>query len=85
MKSAELYKKEGFTIDRTAAGRPVAYKGTRFDPDEWHWCLTDLEAELITRMKTMSAYLCGGHYEPRNAEEARIGAELFGLVSKHEV
>lgn len=36
---------QGFTVDTTCYP-PVAYKGERFKPDEWHECHTDNEAEL---------------------------------------
>lgn len=38
---------QGFTIDNSASGRPVAYKGPRFRPTEWHWMLTDHETTLM--------------------------------------
>jgi len=40
----------GFTIDMAAAGRPMAYKGDRFKPDEWAYCYTELESGMIARI-----------------------------------
>jgi ribosomal protein L29 len=42
----------GFTVDESAAGRPVAYKGSRVQPDEWADCYTELETGMIARINT---------------------------------
>lgn len=42
---------EGFTIDDAAMGRPVAYKGPRSNPTEWHDLLTDLETAMLVVIK----------------------------------
>lgn len=42
----------GFTVDSTCYP-PVAYKGERFSPDEWHKCHTDNEAELRSAVRLL--------------------------------
>lgn len=36
-------------------------------------------AKALTDITAMANYMCGGHYEPRNAEEAQIGADLLEM------
>ena len=40
----------GFTVDESAAGRPMAFKGDRQKPDEWALCYTQLETGMIARI-----------------------------------
>lgn len=39
----------GFTVDCTTYPH-VAYHGPRFDPTEWHECMTEYESELLARL-----------------------------------
>lgn len=36
-------------------------------------------AKALTDLTAMANYMCGGHYEPRNTEEAEIGKDLLEL------
>jgi hypothetical protein len=42
---------QGYTIDRTAPGRVIAYKGRRFAPTAVQGVLTPLEAAAIAYLK----------------------------------
>ena len=46
-------KAEGYTIDESAAGRPIGYKGPRFNPTDWCDCYTSLEARLLTALRDL--------------------------------
>lgn len=48
----------GMTIDDTAAGRPLAYKGPRFSPIAAFEIHTDLEAELMEKLSRLEMYVC---------------------------
>ena len=85
MRSIELAKADGLMIDYTSAGRPYAYRGPRFAPDHGEEVLTELEATLLKLIGSLSDYMCGGYYEPRNEEEARIGALLFSIAKEYKV
>lgn len=39
---------QGYTVDNSAAGRPWAYKGPRFQPTASCECYTELESQLMT-------------------------------------
>lgn len=47
----EEAKEQGFIIDSHASGRPIAYKGARFQPTELKPCFTKLESNLIRRIR----------------------------------
>ena len=40
-------KAQGYIIDESAAGRPWAYKGPRFNPTATAECYTELETKLM--------------------------------------
>ena len=47
MISIKNAKMRGFSVDDVAPGRPLAYKGPRFNPTETMWCYTDLETKML--------------------------------------
>lgn len=49
-------EKQGFTIDDTAAGRPVGYKGPRFEPNEMVYIYTELEEQLVDIVQNLEAF-----------------------------
>lgn len=44
-------KAAGFEIDMSAAGRPLAYKGPRFNMTSYHECFTVIETGLIDALR----------------------------------
>ena len=46
-------KDRGMELDRSVYPY-LAYKGSRFHPEEWCDCYTDLEAELIRRLEEIA-------------------------------
>jgi hypothetical protein len=79
MKTIEQAESEGFTIDHHAAGRPLAYKGARFQPTEFVACFTPLEASLLGRIdriiESASVTVAGAVLEP--SQGITTGSELM--------
>ena len=46
-------KRQGFIIDDCAPGRPLAYKGPRFNHTEHYWLETETETELHEKLAAL--------------------------------
>lgn len=67
--------KLGFKIDNGQA--PIAYKGPRFKPTEWHPVHTELEEQLIEDLRSFLRELIGDpHIEYRGEPSGRCGGGL---------
>lgn len=53
MKTIEQAQAQGYTIDSSAAGRPWAYKGPRFNTTDAFPVHTDLEAEMLALLRRL--------------------------------
>lgn len=54
MKTQTQALAEGYTIDRSAPGRPIGYKGVRFQPTDLCEVLTELEEQLVNALAQVS-------------------------------
>jgi hypothetical protein len=42
--------------------------------------LKDSDSKVETLLQRVARYMCGGHYEPRNDDEALLAKEIFETV-----
>jgi hypothetical protein len=65
---------QGYTIDNSAAGRPWAYKGPRFNPTSACECYTELETELMALIPVVQAV--GASDSPQAPQARAVLAKL---------
>jgi DNA-directed RNA polymerase alpha subunit len=70
----------GYTIDNHAGGRPLAYKGARFNASEWHPCYTELESQLIEMLEVV---LDVSSFNQRDAASVAVRCQAQQLVNEH--
>jgi hypothetical protein len=66
---------QGYTIDNSAAGRPWAYKGPRFNPTASCECYTELETQLMTLVPVV-VNIASSMKEPLAPEARTVLANL---------
>lgn len=71
--------KDGFIIDDSAAGRPWAYKGPRFQSTESFPCHTELETELFDVLKKVKPVV-GAAVAGASNKARPIRAKIYELI-----
>ncbi len=42
--------------------------------------VTEHESKVTALLRRVARYMCGGHYEPRNDDEAKLSKEIFDMI-----
>lgn len=74
MISRKEANEQGFIVDNSAPGRPLAYKGPRFAMTASEWCYTELEEKMLLALEVADCIMdcCGGdRYERECVEQER--------------
>lgn len=77
MKSIKQARAAGFVIDESAAGRPYAYKGPRFQPTEGGPVQTEYETELMHLLEEAR-----GHLLVAGGDGRRTAQDLVSAINR---